>query len=405
MNEKGSMDETGYRVVVRDPMSGGGGREFVFEAGPNDAGADTFLILNTGSNDIALYIGIDWEKRSLNLSHRVNGQWSGERREPLDLDGGGPRIGLRIRQGAVDISVNRAQPFAIPLPQGADDVISIGASGCWRMPMAEGRNVSFFCLVHEGRCGSTVLASLIDQHPAIAHFNEILTRGSWISQDFPGSPWEARRESLDIRLDALPAFVQWLATSRRAMEKPADHLHVGFEIKMYQILQLGTDLPGFARSIESSLPGVRFLFLTRRNILRRHVSNLRCLYKDVSHARDLAAVNFEKVRIAPETMRDYSYDYARRHDQLAELLEASSARQERVRSFAAAGGHLHLEYEDFETDPLLGARKILNALGLPHIDVKSPLLKTGDRPLSDLLENYDEVRTALEPTRWRDMLD
>lgn len=399
------MDETGYRIVVRNPMNGGSGREFVFDARPNDSGADTFLILNTGSNDIALYIGIDWEKRSLNLSHRVGGAWSGERREPLDIADGGPRVGFRILPAAVELSVNGTAPIVLPLPDGAADVTSIGASGCWSMPLADQRKITFFCLIHEGRCGSTVLASLIDQHPAIAHFNEILTRGSWISQDFPGSPWEAPREALGIRLDTLPDFVRWLARSCRAMEKPADHLHVGFEIKMYQILQLGTDLPGFARSLEASLPGVRFIFLTRRNILRRHVSNLRCLYKDVSHARNLSDVNFEKVKVVPDTMRDYSYDYTKRHDRLAEFLEASWTRQELVRAFACSCGHLHLEYEDFETNPLLGARKIIETLGLPPIDVRSPLLKTGDKPLADLIDNFDEVRSELEATRWRGMLD
>lgn len=399
------MEETAYRVIVRDPMGGGDGREFVFTTQPNADGLDTYLILNTASNDILLYIGIDWEQRLLKLSHRIGGQWSGERREPLGAAGGDERIAIRIRPGAVELAVNDAAALRVPLPDSGGDVVSIGASGRWRMPAAAGRQVSFFCLIHEGRCGSTVLASLIDQHPSIAHFNEILTRGSWISQDFAGSEWEPRRESLEIGRESLADFVRWLAVSRKSMEKPANHVHVGFEIKMYQILQMGTDLPGLVESLGNSLPGLRLIFLTRRNILRRHVSNLRCLYKDVSHARNLSAVNFDKVKVVPETMRDYSYDYTKRHDQLAEFLETSWTRQEIVRSFASSGGHLHLEYEDFETNPPLGARRILETLGLPPIDARSPLLKTGDRPLADLIDNYDEVRGALADTRWASMLD
>lgn len=264
----------------------------------------------------------------------------------------------------------------------------------------------YFCMIHEGRCGSTVLASLISQHPGIVHFNEILTKGSWVSQDFAGSELEKRRDALDIKLPDLCGFVREVARTRKAQEKPG-RLFAGFEIKLNQLshLQLACDLPTLVETLDSGLGRVRFMFLTRRNILRRHVSTLRCLYKDVSHAKEIEKVNFDKVTVAGDTMRDWSYDFTRVHPSLPALLETSEAQRHKVREFAASHGHLYMEYEDFERDPLSGAQRIFDYLGVPRIEAKSPLLKTGDRPLADLIDNYDEVKTELEPTRWREMLD
>lgn len=261
-------------------------------------------------------------------------------------------------------------------------------------------------MIHEGRCGSTVLSSLINQHPEIVHFNEILTKKSWISPDFVGTEWERMRDDLEIKLADLPAFVGILPDTGKAQDK-ATCRHIGFEIKLNQIQvnQLDCDLPSLVRVLEENIPNIRFLFLTRRNILRRHVSTLRCLFKEVSHAKDLAKVNYEKVLISPETMRDWSYDFSKRHASLADLMEASESCRNEVRALACKRGDLYLEYEDFERDPMLGASRIFDFIGVPRIDAETPLMKTGDRPLPELIENYEDVRDSLMGTRWESMLD
>jgi hypothetical protein len=264
----------------------------------------------------------------------------------------------------------------------------------------------YFCMIHEGRCGSTVLASLINQHPQVVHFNEILTKGSWISPDFVGTELERKRDSHEIKLLDLTDYVSSLAGMRKATDKLARRF-IGFEIKLNQLSSLGpeVEVPSLVREISAGLDGVRFMFLTRRNILRRHVSTLRCLFKEVSHAKNISDVNFDKVRVDGTTMRDWSYDFTRVHASLPEFLEISEARRLAVREFALAHGYIYQEYEDFERHPLAGAERIFDHLGLPHIEAASPLLKTGDLPLSDLIENYDEVHGTLENTRWSSMLD
>ena len=77
-------------------------------------------------------------------------------------------------------------------------------------------------------------------------------------------------------------------------------------------MQLGGDLQSVIAALREGLGPVGFILLTRRNILRRHVSAIRCMRKDVSHAKDLSVVNFDKVRVDQETLRDYAYDYTKR---------------------------------------------------------------------------------------------
>lgn len=266
-------------------------------------------------------------------------------------------------------------------------------------------DINYFCMIHEGRCGSTVLGSLIGQHPTLAHFNEILTPGSWISREFVGTALEAERDSLKIDKGHLNDFIRHLATTERALKKP-ELSHIGFEIKLNQLGEkhLNCTVEHLVEEI-IGLGNVKFMFLTRRNIIKRHVSTLRCLYKEVSHAKDLEKVNYDKVRLDRETLRDWSYDYTRRFSSLSEFLESSNANRLAVREFAQRTGSLYMEYEDFEKAPLEGATRILDFLGLPLIQVDSPFVKTGNLPLSELIDNYGDVVSELSGTEWRKMLD
>ena len=262
-------------------------------------------------------------------------------------------------------------------------------------------------MIHEGRCGSTVLASLIDQHPAIVHFSEILSEGAWISRGFEHSKLQARRDASEIRLPDLNEYIDAVSKTEIAVAKP-DQLYISFEIKLNQLspMCLACDVPSLVKELSGLSDDVRFMFLTRRNILRRHVSTLRCLYNGVSHATEITALNRDKVRLeGGETMRDWSYEFDRWYASIPDLLEISETRRLAVREFALAHDHLYMEYEDFEQNPLSGAERIFDFLDLPRIQVQSSLLKTGDRPLSDLIENYQEVRDSLAKTQWAFMLD
>jgi LPS sulfotransferase NodH len=265
---------------------------------------------------------------------------------------------------------------------------------------------SYYCMIHEGRCGSTVLASILSQHPGIVHLNEIVSRGAWVSDDFTGSDLERRRDDLGVSIAELCDFVRATAELSKSSNKPG-RLFTGFEIKLNQLTRpyLACDLATLVDTLSAGLGVVRFVFVTRRNILRRHVSTLRCLHRNVTHAKDIADVNFEMVRIDPDSVRDLSYDFTTIHPDITTFLESSEARRLEVRDFALGRGELYLEYEDFERDPVIGAGSILDHLGLPRFLPESPLLKTGDRHLSDLVENFAEIADVLRGTRWENMLD
>ncbi|RYD46205.1 MAG: hypothetical protein EOP85_07910, partial [Verrucomicrobiaceae bacterium] len=233
--------ETGYRTLFRCPPPTTGSCDIHLLASANDAGTETFLSLFSLQGDIVLYLGIRWDKREVVLSRRIGESWSDETIVKPDLRDVQVRVDLTLRPGEVGVEMGGEPISTWPLHTESGELSHVDASGAWFHRDAPART-SYLCMIHEGRCGSTVLASLINQHPEIVHFNEILTRGSWISPDFVKSSWEKKRDALDIKLPELPDFIHSLADTRSAFSKPVARRYIGFEIKMYQIMQLGCDL-------------------------------------------------------------------------------------------------------------------------------------------------------------------
>ena len=258
-----------------------------------------------------------------------------------------------------------------------------------------------FFILHEGRCGSTVLADMISQHPKIVHYSEILTPNTWISEAFERSGWQKQRDARAIRLPDLCAFV------RELPEHSKTSSFAGLEIKFNQLSfhDLDCDLKDLVQTLNIGLGAPHFVFLTRRNALRRHVSTLRCLLHNVTHNTEQTRRAPDKVTIAGDTMCDFSYDFDLLHPSLTSLLEFSDLHRCRVREYALNHGHLYLEYEDFEHEPLYGAERIFDHLGIPPIKPKSRWTKPGDFPLADLVSNYSDVSRELSGTRWEFMLD
>jgi hypothetical protein len=267
--------------------------------------------------------------------------------------------------------------------------------------------MNYVCLLHEGRCGSTVLASLLDSHPNIVSFGEILTPGSYLSDDFHNSPLLLKRDAREIGIALLPHFITNLIHDQRVKSKPCC-THILFEIKFNQIgaFWLNSSLTELIDILESDLTNVTFIFLTRLNLLRRHISTLRCIYQDISHKDHSSAMVQLKQRLSPDLLADYSYDFTELYTSISALMNAMEINQRDALAVAAKRGDYRICYEQFERNPLeQGMWPICDQLGLPRIQAFSPWIKTGDMPLSDLIENFDEIRKELESTRWAWMLD
>ena len=244
---------------------------------------------------------------------------------------------------------------------------------------------------HIGRCGSSVLGSLLAQHPSIAYSNEISSR------------YMPRRRGLS----SLPALDSVLEQAEQVASQCELHF---FEVKhlpdqnlgLYPQLEVQDWLNlFFAQGYK------RHLLMRRRNGLRRIVSHLRAAQSG-QYVLGLSSAVAQSAPITiplegivhgfgTRTLLGWLEEYERGHEAMR-LCLSSMAKSHSEFSW------LELVYEDqIESDPHIAYRDVCNFLDLRVVDVDLRHCKMSPGRLADLIQNLDEVRDWLAPTRlaWR----
>jgi hypothetical protein len=220
-----------------------------------------------------------------------------------------------------------------------------------------------FVLFAQGRTGSTLLGDLLGSHPDVLFANEILS-----------SPVRSTR----LRTD----WLRW---------RHARHV-VGFHVKIYQL----TDSQGIAdpgawlRRLHSR--GWQVITLRRDNLLRHVLSNITAE----------AANRYDDRSGAPAPVR--------LHVDPEHLLYWMGKREQvgldEQRALVGVP-HLGLTYETDLQDPADWAAttaRVFAALGLASTPVSSTLSRLNSGGLADILENLDEIKSALTGTRYERFL-
>ena len=245
---------------------------------------------------------------------------------------------------------------------------------------------------HVGRCGSSVLGSLLAQHPSIVYSNEIYSR------------YMPRRRGSS----SLPSIGSVLEQAEQAVSGSDLHL---FEVKhlpdqnlgLYPQLELQDWLNHFyAQGYK------HHLLMRRRNGLRRIVSHVRAAQSGqyvLGSSSDV--VNNSPIKIPLEgivhgfgrrTLLGWLEEYERGHEDMQSCLDALDQSNPDF-------SWLELVYEDqIEHDPRMAYRDVCNFLGLPAVDVDLRYRKISPGRLVDLIDNLDEVRDCLSPSRFAWML-
>ena len=245
---------------------------------------------------------------------------------------------------------------------------------------------------HIGRCGSSVLGSLLAQHPLIAYSNEIYSR------------YMPRRRGR-LSLPAIDSVLELAA--KTALE---DQLHF-IEVKhlpdqnigLYPQLEVQDWLNFFFTQGYK-----QHLLMCRRNGLRRIFSHLRAaqsgqyvLGSSSSVAQSLPITIPLKGIVhgfGTRTLLGWLEEYERGHKVMQDCLEA-------MRKSHPGFSWLELVYEDqIEPDPYIAYRDVCSFLGLAFVDVGLQQRKINAGSLADLIANFEEVRECLSPTRFAWML-
>ncbi len=252
-------------------------------------------------------------------------------------------------------------------------------------PLRPGNIVMF----HIGRCGSTVLASLLDQHNNVMWASEFYVP---IFRD-----WERRNGGKEIAGD-MPADA--IVLLKEHMRK-ALHRYYGFEIKPFHLRLIGYHMDSFINHLEE-MEFSHYIILDRRNRLKKIISSViahqdRLRYHQNKEARPrLKQVNLDVDRVGIDyeckPLLSFLADYDDQVSSLEEKLEKKNL--------------LNLVYEDdVQDDPRVGYRKICDFLSITAKEVQVDLSRTNPFPVRDMIQNYDEVEATLGGTKYEWMLN
>ena len=227
-------------------------------------------------------------------------------------------------------------------------------------------------MLHLGRSGSTVLSRQLAQHPAIYWDGELLR-------------WP-RVNRLDGQLlNSFDAFGHVDLCRFKSYRKL-----YGFELKPGHLVDLGVDFKHYVAHLRS-IGFEHFITVERRNILRRLISAKIVWLTGKAHLKTREKQNLVTVEFDPGKILDLI-----RHD----LNEVAL-----IKETVADDHHMDLVYEDhIEQDPAHAYRQVCDFLGIGNMDAEIRLKKRNPYPVSEMLENFDEIREVLEPTEYAWML-
>ena len=246
---------------------------------------------------------------------------------------------------------------------------------------------------HLGRCGSSVLGSLLDQHPDVGYGNEIF------------SPYMPRRRTDQV----LPSIEQVVADSRSRLIGDVHFFEVKYlpaqNIGLYPALNVADWLQTFR-----SLGYESHILLRRRNGLRRMVSHVRAAESGIY----VASVQSQDPQLSPKvtlplegirhgfevrSLLGWLQEYERGWQQMQALFDQCARVNSDFRWFS-------LTYEDdLAQSPLDGYQRVCAFLGLSSFEPNLRYRKLNPGLLPELIANWDEICALLTTTPFAWMLE
>jgi hypothetical protein len=234
------------------------------------------------------------------------------------------------------------------------------------------------------------MVDMLTSHPRVVAYSELFMHGGegtprWgQEQDLPY--WQTYiREQRGGRL-ARP-FQLWRYLGRALEERPGVDA-IGFKLMYSQLTRIAKPL-----TPALWLKRVRIIHLMRRNaldvVLSREAGEAR---RGVLHAREGQAVESVRVRLGTD-------DLLKRLTAHERQIEGARVRFKRV-----GIPYTEVIYEDLVADEKQGFDSLFRFLGVEPAPVSSSLQKVNPTSHEELIENYGEVRDALEGTKFAGQL-
>jgi hypothetical protein len=238
-------------------------------------------------------------------------------------------------------------------------------------------------MFHNGRCGSSVLAGMLGKHPRVQWDGEVFNAPNALRTTLQG--WQRWPRS-----QYYPAhpfrFLHGLAQAGRKE-------WYGFDVQFYQLPEIDRTLDVFVDRI-SRMGFTHFILLDRANYLRVLTSNL--VAAKGSKYRLPAGEKPERLTIRINVGHVYPEGGT-----ILEVFRKLDGTFRSLRPLLAGKPMLELNYENHILEsPQVAYRMACEFIGVEPRNPPVELARTTPWPLSQVIENWDEVVAALRGTPW-----
>ncbi|POO02777.1 Sulfotransferase domain containing protein [Trema orientale] len=242
--------------------------------------------------------------------------------------------------------------------------------------------VRFFAILSMQRSGSGWFESLLNSHINVSSNGEIFSR--WY-----------RRQNVSSIVQTMDKVynLDWLSSASKNQCSAA----VGFKWMLNQgLMEHHKEIVEYFNR-----RGVSAIFLFRRNLLRRMVSDLANSYD--RYAKLLNGTHKAHVHSAEEAEKLSTYKPTINSTSLVADLEKMELTAATALSYFNTTRHMILYYEDVMKNPSK-LKDVQEFLGLPVMELRSYQVKIHKGSLSDHIKNWNDVNSTLKGTEYEHFL-
>jgi hypothetical protein len=253
-------------------------------------------------------------------------------------------------------------------------------------PLGAPRRAGAVVMLHTARCGSTVLARMLGQHPSIHDDGELYLP---TFEHFAAMGTTPR----DSGFDAVDHVRSHLSRSGRRWYV--------FDVQFDHMVRLHGDPASFLSGL-GEIGVSRIIVLRRLNLVRKITSTLMAQRRGRWYVPAGEPAHALEIRVP-----DGPFVVDGRSGTLIEHLDRYRVWYDRAEQLVAEqdAEALWLDYEThLMEDPAVGYRMVLDFLGLPFHTAEITTQRLNTRPLSEVVVNLDEVRGWLSGSSYEWML-
>ncbi|XP_058772789.1 uncharacterized protein LOC131646856 [Vicia villosa] len=243
--------------------------------------------------------------------------------------------------------------------------------------------VMFFAILSNQRSGSGWFETLLNSHINVSSYGEIF------------SVRERRKNASSILKTLDKVYnLDWLNSASKNECSAA----VGLKWMLNQgLMEHHTEIEEYFKRRSVSI-----IFLFRRNLLRRMVSMLANSYD--SHAKLLNGTHKSHVHSAEEADILSKYKPIINSTSLVGDLKDMEMKSTKALQYYNSSRHMILYYEDLMRNHTK-LKDVQEFLGLPQMELTSRQVKIHKGPLSDHIQNWDDVNKTLTGTEYESFLE